>query len=267
MTSAKAVARGRPIEAAARAGLVAKAISFGLVGVLAINVALDGGGSAPDRQGALRRIAEGGIGRVALIALAIGFAGYAIWRLAQAVFDRGGEGNDPPGLAKRAVQLGKAALYAGLCATAVTILVDVGGQSGSEEDKWTARVLDLPAGRWLVAGVGIVIVGVGLFNGWRAVTGGFQKQLETWEISSAERPLVQTVGFAGHIARMLVFALIGLFLIKAAREERAREAVGLDGALQHVAQQSYGRLLLGLLAAGVLAYGLFCLVEARYRRV
>src|SRR5215213_5582919 len=154
MGSGKAVARGRPVEAAGRAGLIAKGISFALVGVLAIDVALDGGGSTPDRQGALRRIAEGGIGRAALVALAIGFAGYAIWRLAQAFFDRANEGDDPPGLAKRALQLGKAVLYVGLSATAVSIIADAGGSSGDEEDKWTARLLDLPAGRWLVAAAG-----------------------------------------------------------------------------------------------------------------
>lgn len=267
MTSPKTVARGRWVERAGRVGLIAKGISFALVGVLALDVAFDGGGSTPDRQGALRRIAEGGIGRAALIALAIGFAGYAAWRLAQALFDRGGEGDDPPGLAKRALAFGMAAIYVALTATAVSILADAGGASGNEEDKWTARVLDLPAGRWLVAAAGLVILGVGLFNGWRAFTGGFEKHLETWEISDAERPLVLTVGFLGHAARMLVFGLIGLFLVKAALDERARETVGFDGALQHVAQQSYGRLLLGLLAAGVFAYGLFCFVEARYRRV
>ena len=267
MASAKAAAHGRPVEAAGRAGLVAKGVSFALVGVLALDVAFGGDGSTPDRQGALRAIAGDGIGQVALVALAIGFAGYAIWRLAQAIFDRGNEGDDPPGLAKRALQLGKALLYAGLAATAVSILVDAGGGSGNEEDKWTARVLDLPAGRWLVAAGGLIVLGVGAYNGWRALSGGFQKKLETWEMSDAERPLVRIVGFVGHGARMVVFALIGLFLVKAAWDERAREAVGLDGALQQVAQQSYGRLLLGLLAAGVFVYGLFCLVEARYRRV
>src|SRR5215218_1278749 len=267
MASAKAAAHGRSVEAAGRAGLVAKGISFALVGVLALQVALEGGGSTEDRQGALRTIASGGLGRAALVALAIGFAGYAIWRLAQAFFDRANEGDDPPGLAKRALALGKAAVYASLSATAVSILVDAGGSGGKEEDKWTARVLDLPAGRWLVGIAGLVVIGVGVFNGWRAFSGGFEKHLETWEMSSAERPLVRAVGFVGHGARMLVFGLIGLFLVKAARDERAREAVGLDGALQQVAQQTYGRLLLGLLAAGVFVYGIFCLVEARYRHV
>jgi hypothetical protein len=267
VASPRAAAHGRTVEAAGRAGLVAKGVSFALVGVLALQVVLDDGGSTEDRQGALRRIAEGGIGRAALVALAIGFAGYAIWRLAQAFFDRANEGDDPPGLAKRALQLGKAALYVGLSATAVSILADAGGSSGNEEDKWTARLLDLPAGRWLVAAAGLVVLGAGAYNGWRALSGGFQKHLETWEMSDPERPLVRVVGFVGHAARMLVFGLIGLFLVKAAWDERAREAVGLDGALSHVAHQSFGRLLLGLLAVGLFAYGLFCFVEARYRRV
>jgi hypothetical protein len=268
MTSARAVARGRPVEAAGRAGLVAKGISFGLVGVLAANVALrEGGGSTPDRQGALREIAGDGVGRIVLILLAIGFAGYALWRAAEAFFDRGNKGEDAPGLAKRVLSLGKALLYAALSATAVAILADAGGRTGTHEDKWTARVLDLPAGRWLVAGVGLAVLCAAVFNGWRASTGGFEKDLDTWEMSEAERPVVRIVGFVGHAARMVVFGLIGLFLVKAAREERAREAIGLDGALQEVAKQSYGQVLLAVVAGGLFAYGLFCLVQARYRRV
>jgi hypothetical protein len=268
VTSAKAVAQGKPVEAAGRAGLVAKGISFGLVGVLAIRVALDGGdGRTPDRQGALRAIAGDGLGQVVLVLLAIGFAGYAVWRLAEAVFDREREGDDASGLAKRAGAAGKALLYAGLCATAVAILVDAGGRGGSEEDKWTQRVLDLPAGRLLVGLVGLGVIGAGLFNGWRAFTGGFEKDLETWEMSDKERHVVRIVGFVGHAARLVVFTLIGLFLIKAAWHERPGEAIGLDGALQEVAQRTYGQALLGLLAAGLLAYGLFCLVQARYRKV
>jgi hypothetical protein len=268
VTSAKAVAHGKPIEAAGRAGLVAKGVSFGLVGVLAARVAVEGGqGRTPDRQGALREIAGDGIGRVTLVLLAIGFAGYALWRLAEAVFDRGGDGDDPPGLAKRAAAVAKAAIYAGLCATTIAILLDAGGSGGNSEDKWTQRLLDLPAGRLIVGAAGLGVIGAGLFNGYRALSGGFQKDMETYEMSAKEQPVVRIVGFVGHVARMVVFVLIGLFLLKAAWHERPNEAIGLDGALQQVAEQTYGRLLLGLVAVGVVAYGLFCLVQARYRKV
>jgi hypothetical protein len=266
--SAKAAARGRPVEAAGRVGLAAKGMSFGLVGVLAVRVAINGGrGSTPDRQGALREIAHDPFGKLVIGALAVGFACYALWRLADAIWDRRDEGEDPSGLAKRAASLGKAALYGALCATAVAILVDAGSSSGNQEDNWTARVLDLPAGRVLVGAVGLCVIGAGLFNGWRALTGGFEKDLETWEMSDAFRPVVRVIGFAGHVARMVVFTLIGLFLLRAGWHRQPKEAIGLDGALQQVAHQSYGRILLAVLAGGLFAYGLFCLVQARYREV
>lgn len=268
MTSAKAAARGRPVEAAGRVGLAAKGVSFALVGILAIRVAIDGGrGSTPDREGALRHIAHDTFGKSVIGALAVGFAGYAVWRLADALLDRRGEGGDAPALAKRGAALAKAALYGGLCATSVAILVDASSTSGNNEDNFTAHLLDLPAGRFLVGLAGLCVIGAGLFNGWRALTGKFQKDLETWEMSDTGRPIVRFVGFVGHLARMIVFGLIGLFLLRAALHEQPKEAIGLDGALQSVAKQTYGTLLLGVLAAGVFTYGLFCFVQARYRRV
>jgi hypothetical protein len=110
----------------------------------------------------------------------------------------------------------------------------------------------------VIAGA-LVIVGVGLWNLYRGVS---RKFADKWRGHSTWG---EHVGVVGHIARFVVFGLIGVFAFKAAVDYDPKKAVGLDGALQKLAHASYGSYLLGLTAAGLIAYGLFCLVDARYR--
>lgn len=267
-TQAKEVADSRWVEGAGRLGLVAKGVSFALVALLALQVAFSGRGHTEDRQGALRAVAQEPLGRWSLIVLALGFAGYAAWRLAQAVFDRDREGHEAKGLAKRGGHLAKAALYGTLCATTLTIVVDArSGGSGNEEDKWTARILDVPLGRWVVLGGGLAILGVGIFNAYESFTGKFRDDLRTHRMGRAEDRSYTVLGIVGHAARGVVFGVIGVFVARAAWQYDPKESVGLDGALAKVAAQEYGHLLLGLVALGLLAYAAFCFVEARYREV
>jgi hypothetical protein len=256
------------VERLGRAGLAAKGISFGIVAVLAILVAVDAGGKTTDRQGALRTVAGEPFGRFLLIVLAVGFAAYTVWRLAQAFLDRDDEGSGAKGLAKRATYLGRAAIYAGLFVTTLSILLgeDRGSGSGSE-DQATAGVLDWPAGRWLVAAAGIVVAGVGLYNAYRGLSRKFEDKLKRGEMSPAEQRWVGRIGTIGLLARAVVFGLVGWFLVKAAVEYDPKETIGLDGALAKLAQASYGHWLLAAVAVGLLAYGAFSLAEARYRDI
>ena len=264
---ARRAARGREVEWLARLGLAAKGISYVLVAVLAIAVALGESRKPEDREGALERVASESWGKPLLVVLALGFAAYVVWRLAQAFFDRDNEGDGAKGLAKRAAALGKAVLYAGLCFVTVKLLVGAGSSSGGGEKKATSTVLDWPAGTWIVGLAGAAIIGAGIFNAYRAVTQKFEDDLEQHEMSEAEERWYGRIGSLGHGARAVVFSLIGGFLIKAAVEYDPKEAIGLDGALQKLAGQTAGPYLLGLAAAGLLCYGLFCFVQARYRRV
>jgi hypothetical protein len=256
----------------ARSGLVAKGVSYAIVGVLAIELALGEGGKATSREGGLATIAQNGLGKVLLVALALGFAAYALWRFVSAFAER--EENDhASGKAKkwgkRAGYVGRGLIYAGLTYTTATILAGSrGAQSQNQEAKsTTAGVLEWPAGRWLVGLVGLAIVGAGAWNAYRGVAMKFEDKWRTGEMSATERRWGGRAGILGHLARAVVFTLIGIFLTKAALEYDPREAIGLDGALQKLAQASYGWVLLGVTAAGLICYGLYCLVDARYRDV
>lgn len=257
--------RRKWIEILGRVGLVAKGVSYALVGFLALRLATGAGGSATSRQGALATIAAHGWGELALALLAFGFAAYALWRLAETIWP----GHDDDGatdIAKRAGTLGRAVIYGGLTYSALNIAFG----SGHEESQnvkahhATAEILSWPAGTWLVGFAGVCIAAVGVYNGYRAVT---RKFTDRWEKRDEVAHWAERLGIVGLLARGVVFGLIGAFLIKAALEYEPREAIGLDGALQKLAGETYGEWLLGLTAAGLVAYAVFCLAEARLRRV
>jgi hypothetical protein len=257
--------------ALARAGLVAKGISFGIVGALALKLALGDGGEATSRQGALQALAQHSFGKIALIALAIGFAAYAAWRFVQAFAERDDstEKGAAKKWAKRAGYIGRGLIYAGLTVSTIKILTGSGG-GGSQNQKahkTAATVLSWPGGTWIVGIVGAAIFAAGLWNLYRGVSQKFEDRWRTGELSARARKWGGRVGVVGHVARGVVFGLIGIFIVKAAVDYNPKDAIGLDGALQKLAHASYGPYLLGLTAAGLVCYGLFCLVDARYRDV
>lgn len=250
----------------ARAGLIAKGISYGLVGLLAFKLALGDGGGATSRQGALATLAREPFGEVALVLLAFGFSGYAIWRLVEGIL-----GTDDDALTdwgKRAGYIGRAFIYAGLTWATVRLLLGTRGESETEEARdWTGMVLAWPAGKWIVAAAGAAIIGAGVWNGYRGVTRKFEEDWRNGLMSDVARFGGGSVAMMGHLARAVVFSLIGTFLVKAALEYEPKAAIGLDGALRKVVHAGYGPYLLGLVATGLVCYGLYCLVDARYRDV
>ena len=259
--------KSRSVERLGRAGLVAKAVLYAVIGLLAIQVARGGREESPDKGGALRTIAEQPFGKGLLVLLAAGLAGYALWRLAQGILDRDSEGEGPKGLAKRAGAVARAGWYGVICGLTVSVLVGSSNGGKGNEQQTTAGIFERPFGRYLVYAAGLAFVGAAAFNGWRAVTCNFNKKLKTGEMSDAEENAATGVGILGHLARMVVFGLIGAFLVRAAWEFDPKEARGLDGALLELSQQPYGGLLLGAVAVGLIAYALWCLVQARYRRI
>jgi hypothetical protein len=255
--------------ALARSGLVAKGLSYGLVGALAVKLAAGDGGKATSRQGALQSLAHHAFGRIVLIALAIGFAAYALWRFVQAFAEKPSEEDSAlKAWGKRLGYVGRGLGYAGLTYSTVKILTGPGVQSqNANAHQSTAAVLKWPAGTWIVGAAGITLIGFALWNLYGGVARKFEDKWRVARLTPAVRRWGSRAGVVGHVARFVVFGLMGVFLTKAAIDYEPREAIGLDGALQKLAQASYGPWLLGLTAAGLVAYGVFCLVDARLRDV
>jgi hypothetical protein len=256
------------VPALARVGLLAKGASFAIVGGLAIALAAGEGGKAASREGALATIGTETAGKILLVLLAFGFAAYAAWRFSEPFL----EDADDDGVKKYGKWAGwiaQGAIYAALTYGTIQILLGSGGNHSQDAKahKATAELLSWPAGTWLVGIAGAAIAGVGFYNGYRGVSRKFREDWKTGDMSRTACKWGTRVGVVGLLARMVVFGLIGWFLIKAAVEFNATEAIGLDGALRKLVHQSYGPFLLGLTAAGLIAYGAFCVVEARYRDV
>ena len=258
------VARSSGFEWLARTGFVARGAVYIVIGVLATKLAAGSGDANPSQQGALKAVAAEPFGKVLLILIAIGLAGYAFWRLVRALLGHGPEGADR-GL-DRVAALASGVVYSVLCALAVEILLGSGGGSSNAKSA-TAGALGWPAGTWLVGIAGAVLIGVGLYQGYRGVSKDFLGDSKTEEMSAAVRSWIEWVGTVGYLARMVVFGLVGAFLIRAAVDYSPDKAVGLDGALAKVDHASYGPFLLGIVAAGLIAFGVYSLADSRYRRI
>jgi hypothetical protein len=258
------LARTRQFEWLARAGLVARGVIYAIVGVLAIKLALGDGGKTTSQQGALETIAKQPFGKVLLVLMAIGLAGYATWRLVRAALGHGPEASDDA--KERLDGLTSGIGYALLCITAVSLLIGSGGGSGSP-DKATGGVLGWPAGQILVGIAGVILIGVGLEQGYKGISKKFLEHSKTEQMSEGVKRGFTALGTFGHLARLVVFGLIGYFLLRAAIDYDADKAIGLDGALTKLAHASYGPLLLGIVAAGLIGFAAYSIADARYRKV
>jgi hypothetical protein len=264
-TAAHDVERSTAFEVLSRAGFVARATIYAVIGILAIKLAVGSGGKTTDQSGALKTIAHQPFGEVLLILVAIGLAGYSLWRLSHAVLGHGREKSDSG--FERVAALGSGIAYGIMCAIAVEILLGSGGGTSGRTAKATAGVLGWPGGTWIVGIAGALFVGIALYQLYRGLAEDFLKDAKTNEMSPAVRRWYKAAAVFGHVARSVVFGLVGIFLIKAAIEFDPNKAVGLDGALAKLANQTYGRALLGVVAAGLVAFAVYSLADARYRKI
>jgi len=257
------------VERLARFGYAAKGTVYIVIGVLAVMAAWTGRGKTTDSQGALVSIAQNPMGRFLLILVAVGLAGYALWRFVEAGLDPENEGSDAKGFAIRSGFVLSGIVYSVLAYTAFTLFMGTAQQGEGEGgmQDWTARVLAMPFGQGLVGLVGLVVIGMGLSHIVRGYKAKFQKQLKLNELSATAQKWAVISGRVGYIARGIVFVIIGGFFINAAWHDAPQKAKGLGSALDLLAQQGYGLWLLGIVAAGLVAYGVFMFVEARYRRI
>jgi hypothetical protein len=261
-----AIANARWFEWLARAGLVARGAIYGIIGVLALEMAFGTGGKTTNQKGALAELAQQPGGKILLVLMAIGLFGYAFWRLLRAAVGHGPEETDDG--KERLKGLDSGIAYASLFVTCLAILFGSGSSGGSgSPDKATGGVLGWPGGQVIVAIAGLVLIGVGLYQGYEGVKKKFLEKSKTEQMSEKTEKAFTTLGIAGHLARMVVFALIGYFLFKAAIDFDPDKAVSVDGALAAVAKASYGKVLLGIVAAGMIAFGAYSIADARYRRV
>lgn len=251
---------------AARLGFASRGLVYLLVGWFALDAARQG--SAPkDNQQAMGSLADQPLGHALLGLVAVGLAGYALWRASEAIIDPDRRGTHAKALIERIGFGWSALVHLGLAFYAARLALDQASGNPSSDASarsWSGWLLDQPAGQWLVAAVGLVLIAGAGAQAWKAWQNRFAEDL------SGDVPLPRYACMAGQIgyaARALVFLVIGWFFLTAAWHARASDAGGTGQALRTLREQPYGPWLLSLVAAGLILFGIFSLVEARFRRI
>ncbi|HEV8453473.1 MAG TPA: DUF1206 domain-containing protein [Gemmatimonadales bacterium] len=254
------------VERLARIGYAAKGILYITVGLLAAQAGLGRGGRTVDTQGALRVVHTITFGRIALLVIAAGLMGYAIWRIVEAVVDPDGRGTDAKGLALRASFAARGVLYGALGITALRLAARERPGSHSEQTRhWTELAFGLPAGELLVWLAASGIGGYGIYQLYRAYASKLSRQLHLGELGTGTLRWIVGVSRFGIAARGVVFCLIGFFLAGAAARHDATQAGGLRKSMGVLA--GIGLWPIVVVALGLVAYGVYELVNARYRRI
>jgi hypothetical protein len=252
-----------------RAGFVARGITYGVIGALALAIALRAGtmGAAANQQGALALIARTPVGGAALVVISAGLLAYAVWKLTQAIRGRRPEGGGATKLWERVSDAAGGLAYLAFFAVAVEVLTGSSGNSSGETRHAAAGVLGWPGGEMIVGTAGALLIAISLNQLWDAVRGGFADEIKTEQMGAGARRVLMVLGRVGLASRAIVFALIGYFLVRTAIDYQPSSAVGVDGALARLHHEPLGPWLLGLIAAGLLTFAAFSLMEARYRRL
>jgi hypothetical protein len=251
----------RTAHGAALAGLAARGLLYLLLALVAVELVVGNSSHEADTEGALHRLSGDAVGSVVLVILAIGLAGFALWHVVLALGDR--YRHDA---SRAAGDLGRAVVYGLLCALAISFLTAgsrAGGAGGEQTQRtWTATVLHWSIGPLLVVIVGLGVVAVGGYLVWRAFTGRPQDEPAVLDAAPRETPTLHVLGAVGNVARGAVVAFIGVFLVVAAVQNDPNDTVGLDGALKELLDEPLGGVLVVLVAAGFLAFGVYSIARA-----
>jgi hypothetical protein len=257
----------KSLEVFARVGLVAYGVVHLLIGWLALQIAWGASGSkSADTSGAMRTLADQPFGKVLLWLVAVGLVALALWQASAAIWgyhNRAGAKRVP----KQVTSGAKAVIYAALGVSAAVVALGSRSTSSQSQEKATSGVLAWPGGRVIVVAAGLIIIGVGVAAVVKGVKKSFTEEIDTSSMSPAARTGVARLGKVGYIAKGLALVVVGGLLSYAALTFERRKAQGLDGALQTILAQPFGRFLLTAVALGFAAFGLFAMLQSRYRRM
>ena len=254
----------QPVSVLARVGLAARGLVYLLLGVLAFAVALGSRSTQVDQKGVLTELLSRPLGGFLVALLALGFACYAVWRFYEAA-------TGVPGTGRRAwprAQSGfRGLVYAFLTFTAIAVLLGSRQSQGAQQKGVVAEVMSHEGGRWLVLLVGLAVVVVGLTQIYEGTKRKFMRWFPAGALPPEAITFVRRLGTVGTISRGVVFALAGALVVVAAWSSEPSKAGGVDSAVTSLRGLPYGPFLIAVIAVGLIAFGLFGLAEARYRRV
>ncbi|MGB8644820.1 MAG: DUF1206 domain-containing protein [Anaerolineae bacterium] len=256
------------VERLERFGYITRGVVYATIGILALQLALGTGGAATTQTGAIARLGGQPFGKALLILIAVGLASYSLWGFIRAIFDPLHRGNNLQGRFERVGFAFSGLSYGLLVIPTVQFIMNQGAsqQVGGSADI-SAQLFKLPFGMGLVVGFGLFWIGIGLWQLYTAYRGAFMKDFQVDKMSASERTWATRLGKFGHAARGIVFAVIGVLIVEAALAHNPSQAQGFDSALLRLAQAPYGMLVLGGVALGLVAFGIYSAFSARWIKV
>ncbi|MGH3750935.1 MAG: DUF1206 domain-containing protein, partial [Micromonosporaceae bacterium] len=266
--TARRASRHPVVRLLGRVGLVANGLVHLLIAYLALRVATGaaGGEQETGKTGALHTLAQQPGGSLLLWIAAIGLAALTIWQLAEVVWGHRRVRSTRRRAAKRVASGGEAIVFTVLATSAGKLAAGSSGSTAKAQHTLSEQIFALPYGQLLIGAVGVavlVVAGVVLHRGLRRK---FAEDLDLSACSPTARQIAIRLGQIGYSALAVAYAVIGVLIIMVAARHNPDRTIGLDAALQTLATQPYGGLILGVVAAGLAAFGGYCLFDARYRR-
>ena len=266
--SAAAATEAAPwLERLARIGFAAKGVLYLTIGFLSARAAIGAGGRAvTDTHAAMGALGET-FGRPILVIMALGLVGYGVWLVVSAVTDAEHRGSDGKGIAKRIGAAVRGLVHIALAGTAISVALweSHGGGSDARAEHWTARLLGATGGVVLVWCVAIGIGAYGVYALYCAWTAKLDKELALESLDAGARRVVIAISRFGIAARGVVFISVAVLFARAAASGNASKAGGTSESMRELF--AFGRGPFTVIAVGVAAYGLYQLVNARYRRM
>jgi hypothetical protein len=255
------------LESLARLGYASKALIYTIMGYLALAAATRQGGRVTDMYGALRELLGNPLGRILLIVLAIGLWGYAAWRVLDAISDPDRHGTDFKGLTTRIGNVVRALIYGGVGLEAFKLFRGLGGSSGREAQTWTAKLLEMPFGQWIVGILGLIILVYGASEVIASFKSGYSRTLDTSPIPPGFRHTAETISAIGIGARGIIIVVAGVFMVRAALQHDPSEAHGIRDSMLYMVNATPGRWALFFIGIGFLCYAFDQAIHARCRRI
>jgi hypothetical protein len=265
-SSASRAADSKPLEYLTRGGFVCYGVIHLLFAWVTLQLAFGNSSQESDQSGAFRSLASQPFGKTLVIIVVVGMVALALWQAFAAILGESGQ-EGKQAVAERVISGIRTIVYLSFAWAGVRVVTGASSSQSSSQKSGASMMMDHTGGRWLVGLVGLVVIGVGVGLAIYGLKKSFQKHLNTRQMSRSVRKTTRRLGMAGYTAKGLAYAIAGVLVVVAAVTYDPDKARGLDVALKTLAGQSYGPWLLGLIAVGIAAFGVFCFSQAKYRKV
>ncbi|HEX8547328.1 MAG TPA: DUF1206 domain-containing protein [Cytophagaceae bacterium] len=255
------------VENFSRFGIFCKGVVYCVLGLLAFLAAIGSRKQDPSKEGSFKLILEQPFGKILLAIVAIGLVGYVLWRFIQVVKDTENKGKDLKGIIARVGFGMSGIIYAGFAYVAADLVLgNTEGSGGGGNKQMTQKLLDHSYGQVILGIIALIVIGQAINQIYKAYTGKYKKKIHQERMSSKESEVFSKVGKVGYVARGIVLAIIGYFILRAALESNSNEVKDTEGAFAFI-NHSFGPVIFGIVALGLMAYGVFMFFMARYREI